>query len=289
MIFSLKFCYLLLVIMDIITKTSNTIRSLITHKVVLPPSLHNKVLDFLNGRTVDGYTIFKIWNYDTTKLDNDLTYINLLFPIDVDEKTSEYILKNQKMIDNIKYSFYFMLNYYGWEYINDTVYRSLIKEKKKVLPDRPMEWFDTRVLDSLGSVSNYARIDRIFKCLLLFGLHKEAEIFFLALAKTYVKYGDKIGEKQFRQWLQTQSFWIPQDKINNYKINLTPQWDLRWRLTDLAITKGDDQQLSTFLEQFKIDFEINDDNFIDKVKELDPDERIKYLYSSAYKMDELSV
>ena len=270
---------------DIISKTVSSVKSLFVkyppdHKE--PPSVGDSIIDFLHGKTIGGYNMYNIWLWKPDKLEWNLEYINYLFPVFYSDKLN----KDTEAINNIKKSFLVMLRFYGWEVIDDNVFRTIIRDKKSILPDKPMKWFSNYVNfknetqsrpEGVGS-ANFKRIDRMFECFNQFGLERESTLLFLALCKTYANYGDKIGESEFRKWLSYQSFWIPQHVIDNYKININKGWDLRYRLLNLALTRGNDEQLTEYLQTLITDYNITQVDFIENVKNTPVNKRQEYIY-----------
>lgn len=151
------------------------------------------IYKFLSGEEPDKYgrNIKEIWGYDNKLLEKSHNYIQRLFPTTeesifekapvVDLKTDKKYINNPKIKENMIKSFKLMLNFYGFEYNDDKI---IDKQEQK-------HWI------SKGN-HNYLRITRIITSLKIFGLEKEAILFYEELLN--LSHTEKIDEKSLKYW-----------------------------------------------------------------------------------------
>jgi hypothetical protein len=113
----------------------------------------------------------------------------------------------------------------------------------------------------------------MFTSLNYLGFTDNVNVLFLAILQTASLYPDKIPLEKIQEWAAFLP-WMNTTQVTH----VNKYWDLRYRLTNLALTKGNPEQLSEYLKYIQQDFKITDPEFISRVVALPPEARTDYIY-----------
>jgi len=158
---------------------------------------------------IEGRNIQQMWEWDFEGLECAHDYIQWLFPIRekshfnpdapiVDEVVIQAFRTDRQLQENLLRSFSVLLNFYGLDIATDEQ-EKIVVTKSESYPVRKQEWVN--LLDH-----NYLRITRILKCLMTFGLNREAQAFYECLRQIYREDSDQIGGETFQYWTDAVKF-----------------------------------------------------------------------------------
>lgn len=167
--------------------------------------IRTKLIAFYSGNATDhkGRYLQDIWLFSHKELENSHNYIQWLFPLEkkslfnlfaeTHNKDSIIVFKNSMQIrNNMISSLKIMLEFYGFEIINEDEQNPIIKENED-FKDRSKIWLKPKN-------HNYSRITRIIKSLKLAGLTNYANAVYDVLMQMSKENRDIIGEKSLKYW-----------------------------------------------------------------------------------------
>lgn len=173
---------------------------------------YEEICDFLLGKKKNpmGYEInwLRMMNEEQKEKTHD--YIQWMFPLQersqycmyspvLSKEVIEKLKENEAVKSSMLLSFYSMLSFWGFSYVDLSTmpYEALRKEKIVILPDNSNSSFGKWISKRNH---NYKRITRVLKSLRLFGLEEYADAFESALECVFAYYSELIGEETMQYW-----------------------------------------------------------------------------------------